>query len=1021
MGETVLAADNVATEGSDIAVADIGTLTWYPPTISEEVAEGYAEFTFTVSDGALSSATGRMSINLVAPGPIAATGAPTVTPAADMDSGYAEDVQLTANTIGIIEPNTIDETTLQWTWQQAATQTGTWADIEGSAPARGATSTTFTPLQAHVGMHIRVCASFRDLGTDPATGNPTPDDEGPVCSDPAPVANVNDAPQARDRTIYVSLEADMADPYNFTAADFPFTDEDGDSLASITLASVPDDGTLSNGDDPAAVNDVIEVADLGDLTYYPAAGQEAETGYASFTFNVTDDGDGPAGDAAANKTSTTAATITINLLSPEQQAASGAPGISPTAHAENGYAEDAQLTASISGITEPNGINEDSLQWVWQQAPAPASGEPADASFTAIPGATAATFTPDQPQVGMHIRVCVSFMDLHTDLTTGAPTPASEGPLCSASAPVANANDAPSARDHTYAAARTPGSDSVAIPPEAFIGAYMDDDGDELASVTITTLPDAAHGILSLGDDAVDEGDTLTIADGRFMDGPLTFAIADGVQSATLSFTLSDGTLSSADPATLTLTFGKDIQEEQVKQVGAILGVAAITNATNAISGAISGAGTTGAVPAPTFDISMGGTSLVGMGRSLHRNLGPTAPATAATAISDDNTHLPAGIATRDQRAWFLGTNDGWEYQAAHNATDNSAAALMARLNALARGDIGLQYNIKDLGRLSSMRIWARYQSLDLSGNEGQALEYDGSSTGFYIGVDNQITDTIRAGLAIGTDSADISLDIDDDRRSDDASRSATSFYPYMHIDLGNNNKARVIAAFGSGTLDIKSSANQASASSDLSWNMLAASISHHKDLNDKLGWLGGLQEYLGPVADKLTARFDGSLQLGNSSASSTRFSNGSRLTEGASSTNEIGAAAELQYHHGALSPTTSITPFASLATRKLGGDLSQSLVFDLAFGADLITKPATIRLGITRQLNAATHQRNSISLDAATTPNALGITASLGSRYDSITGRPQWNTTIGWQRKRLQTSLQASPGAWRLQASLRW
>ena len=179
---------------------------------------------------------------------------------------------------------------------------------------------------------------------------------------------------------------------------------------------------------------------------------------------------------------------------------------------------------------------------------------------------------------------------------------------------------------------------------------------------------------------------------------------------------------------------------------------------------------------------------------------------------------------------------------------------------------------------------------------------------------------------------------------------------------------------------------------------MLAASISHHR-----------------PMKGSLSARFDGSLQLGNTSTDETTFSSGSTLMAGKSSANELTINAELRYQ------SNNITPFASLAARKLGGDISQSIALDMAFGADLQTSPANLRFAITRQINDTTHQRHSISIDASTTPNALGLTASLGSRYDSITGRPQWQSTIGWQRRNFQTSLQASPGDYRLQARLRW
>ena len=389
---------------------------------------------------------------------------------------------------------------------------------------------------------------------------------------------------------------------------------------------------------------------------------------------------------------------------------------------------------------------------------------------------------------------------------------------------------------------------------------------------------------------------------------------------------------------------------------------------------------------APTaFELSLGGTSIMGMGRSLHR----------ATVTTTDNTDLPQAIATDEQRAWYLGTADSWEYNAAYNANDNSAESLLSRLQSMAAGDIAMNWQQGNSG----MRFWARYQSIDINGNEGETLEYDGSGTGFYLGADRRINDKMRLGLAISSDSADISLDIDEDGRNDEASRSATTIYPYLHIDLGNNNEARVIAGIGSGDLDLRSTANSNNtASAALSWNMLAASISHHRDMKGKL-----------------SARFDGSLQLGNSSTDATTFSNGSNLMAADASTNEITINAELRYQHN------NITPFASLAGRKLGGDLSQSLAFDLGIGADLKTNAANLRLAILRQLNDTTHRRHSLSLDIATIPSSSGLSASLGSRYDSLTGRPQWQSTVRWQRRIHELSLAASPGDLRLQARLRW
>ena len=387
---------------------------------------------------------------------------------------------------------------------------------------------------------------------------------------------------------------------------------------------------------------------------------------------------------------------------------------------------------------------------------------------------------------------------------------------------------------------------------------------------------------------------------------------------------------------------GHNIPEQRAVQAIAPLTAAVMANAANAIGGAIS------ATPA-TFDISMGGTSLAGMARTLGQN-----------------------------------------------ATLHSPESLHSHLNAMANGDIAMNWQAGG----SAMRFWARYQSTDISGNEGEdeTLKYDGSGTGFYIGADRRINDKMRLGLAISSDSADMTLDLDGDMMDDEATRSATTIYPYMQMDLGGNNHLSVIAGIGSGDLDIKSTANNETVSTGLSWNMLAASISHHR-----------------PMKGRLSARFDGSLQLGNTSTDAATFANDRTLAAADASTNEIAIDAQLRYQSG------NFTPYAGITARKLGGDLSQAMAMDLGLGADLQTGPAIIRLSITRQINDTTHKRDSLSLDMATTPNQSGLSASLGSRYDSITGRPQWQGTVRWQRKAAELSLAASQSDCRLQARLRW
>ena len=990
VGTTEVATGNVP---YTVPVADVGAITFYPeasqdPTDTSDLTASYATFTFKVVDDGMDpdantnteSAAATISIRLTTATQMDASGMPTVTPAADPTAGWAEDAELTAALTGVVEPNGIDEASIAWQWQSAAAPaSGTpaaaaWSDIAD------ATDTTFTPLQAHVGMHIRACVSFADQHATPAR-------EGPLCSTSAQVSNVNDAPTSAGSSVNAFTIATADDPFRFSADNFPFMDEDagqdsGGALASITLAALPTLGTLRVGDDNATVGQVVMPDALDTISWYPPQGAEAADEYDEFRFTVSD-----------GIVSSIEYAIVINLVLPGQLPATGAPSVSGTVE------QNAELTAVRGTVADVNGVDESTIGWQWQFAPPGADGAvPGEDSeaWANITDATAATFTPLQAHVGMHLRACMNFADLFVDPQSNTPAPGMESRCSAATVVVANVNDAPVATDQSLQAPRPEGSDTITIPVSVFLAAYSDPDGDadSLESVAITTPPPVADGILQYNGAPVAAGDVLSLNDAgtAFADGALTFAINAGVQSTSLGFTLSDGEASSGE-ATLSITFGRDINEEQVKMLSAILSVAATTNATNAISAAMAGA----AGPASGFDLSMGGTSLARMGRSLHSNLGPGGD--YPVLPGDDNAELPQAIATADQRAWYLGTADAWQYNAAYNAADDSAGAIVRRLRALADGDLAMQYSSD---APSSLRIWGRYQRLEISGNpmqdDGTELRYDGNSDGFYVGGDRLFTDTIRIGLAMGFDGADINLDLDGDGSDDAATRKATAFYPYMRVALGDANELRIIAGVGQGDLQMTSSLNRGLADADLSWNMLAASFRHARELPGRMSGSVG-----------------GAFQTSSSSISEGEFLNGAKIQAAESSSGEFSIDAELNYDYG------GIDPFASLTARKWSGDLEQSLAMDLSLGADLSAGPLALRLAATRQLNSTTHERHAFSMDFSLAPNTQGLSASFGNSWDSLSGRPQWNTKIRWQRRSGELALAASPAELRLHGKLRW
>ena len=99
------------------------------------------------------------------------------------------------------------------------------------------------------------------------------------------VTGTNDAPTAANNTVN-TLE-DVS--YTFTAADFNFSDIDGDTLAGVGITSLETAGSLQLNSVDVSLNQLISKADIdaGRLKFMPAA-DENGTGYDSFGFKVHD-------------------------------------------------------------------------------------------------------------------------------------------------------------------------------------------------------------------------------------------------------------------------------------------------------------------------------------------------------------------------------------------------------------------------------------------------------------------------------------------------------------------------------------------------------------------------------------------------------------------------------------------------------------------------------------------------------------------------------------------------------------
>ncbi len=312
-----------------------------------------------------------------------------------------------------------------WEWRVADTHGGAYAAYRPADSLNVATA-TFAPLQIHVGKFLEVCAAFND-------------DRGfneKRCHRIATaVANVNDAPSAKDVTHHIARTAGSntaAIPVTPFVTAFSDPDGAGDMLGAVIIAELPADGSTLQLAGASATTDLAVNASLALNT--------ARDGFAGGAFNITL----PNGvhrtsfkfRLSDGSLSSNDATITIGLISATQTAAAGAPTVAAADSTATAYQRGVQLTATIDGIIEPNGINESTLSWRWRFAAASATGAPADGDYADIADATAATYTPISSQVGGYIRACASYMDLHSS------APASEM-RCSAPAVITPAVQMP--------------------------------------------------------------------------------------------------------------------------------------------------------------------------------------------------------------------------------------------------------------------------------------------------------------------------------------------------------------------------------------------------------------------------------------------------------------------------------------------------------------------------------------------------------------------------------------------------
>ena len=315
------------------------------------------------------------------------------------------------------------------------------------------------------------------------------------------ISSVNDPPSGTDKTIATTEDT----AYVFTGSDFGFTDPNDtppNAAVSVRIASLPAVGTLTVSGSAVSVGaaPTFQQINAGFLVFTPAPNTSA-AGYASFTFQVRDNGGGANLDPTPN-------TITIDV---------GGDNDAPTAVNDptNPIVEDITTTLHPrANDTDPEG---DALTIT-------AKTNGLKGTVTIVNGGADVTYDPNLNATGTDsFTYTISDGNGGTDIGT-------------VTVQISAVNDPPVAGDDSRTIAEDSGAGTVTV-----LGNDADVDGPAL-SVTAKTNP--AHGTLTL------------------VSGVLTYApAADYFGPDSFDYTVSDGLLTDTATVSINVTAVNDAPE----------------------------------------------------------------------------------------------------------------------------------------------------------------------------------------------------------------------------------------------------------------------------------------------------------------------------------------------------------------------------------------------------------------------------------------------------------------------------
>ena len=377
-----------------------------------------------------------------------------------------------------------------------------------------------------------------DLTFAPNTGSTTAgsfqfqvtDSLGGSLSSNTAATDITITPPSAPTAVNSAITATEDTPYSFKVADFGFSDAvAADTLASVTITSLPSDGTLALNGTAITAGQVITAAELnaGDLTFAPNTGS---TTAGSFQFQVTDS----LGGSLSSNTATMDITITPPSAPTAVNSAITATEDTPYTFkvADFGFSDtvaaDTLASVTITSLPSDGTLALNGTAITAGQVITAAELNAGDLTFAPNTGSTTAGSF--QFQVTDSLGGSLSSNTATMDITITPP---------SAPTAVNSAITATEDTPYTFKVADFGFSDAVAA--------------DTLASVTITSLP--SDGTLALNGTAITAGQVITAAE--LNAGDLTFAPNTGSTTAgSFQFQVTDslgGSLSS-NTATMDIT-----------------------------------------------------------------------------------------------------------------------------------------------------------------------------------------------------------------------------------------------------------------------------------------------------------------------------------------------------------------------------------------------------------------------------------------------------------------------------------